>query len=262
MTSVSFTNEDASKLMLDQVDFKMCLAKHFLLKIPSQVPLNFDIQHTKLESNVEFFLFFSNSAIENLAFKINLFFEQAVTSSKYVTKTVESTSSPIKDIVDVNSGGLWFDDITIYKLRKKLDSSIDDQNKVIQIINKYFSNPVDQQSKFDFTNSSLLLLRELRNFIAHNPIINRRAVRGSETKTSLLFRIIFQKYSPAQPANNLPENIGTKIAFIEDNPNQFFKDLYSKLDQFIDEIISVVPYEHKTSFHKTMLNSELESLLS
>jgi len=205
--------------------------------------------------------FFSNSAIENLAFKINLFFGQPVTSSKYVTKTVESTSSPIKNMVGVNSGGLWFDDITIYKLRKKLDSSVEDQNKVIQIINKYFSNPIDQQSKFDFTNSSLLVLRELRNFIAHNPIINRLAVRGSETKTSLLFRIIFQKYSPAQPTNNLPENIGIKIAFIEDNPKNFFEKLYTKLDEFIDEIVSVVPYEHKTSFHKTMSNSELEDLI-
>ncbi|MEX0861596.1 hypothetical protein [Nitrosopumilus sp.] len=262
MTSISFTNEDARKLMLDQVDFKMCLAKHFLLKIPSQVSLDFDIQHTKLESNVESFLFFSNSTIENLAFKINLFFEQPITSSKYVTKTVESTSSPIKNTVGVNRSGLWFDDITIYKLRNKLDSSVDEQNKVIQIINKYFSNPVEQTSQFDFTNSSLFLLRELRNFIAHNPIINRHAVRGTETKTSLLFRIIFQKYSPEQPQKNVPEVIGTKIAFIEDNPNQFFNELYSKLDQFIDEIVSIVQYPHKTSYHKTISNSELESLLS
>jgi len=257
-----FSDEDAKKLMLDQVDFKMCLAKHFLLKIPSQVSLNFDIQHTKLESNVESFLFFSNSAIENLAFKINLFFNQPVTSSKYITKTVESTNSLTKNIVNASENGLWFDNITIYELRKKLSNSSKDQKKIIQIIDRYFSDPIDEVTKFDFTNSSLGILRELRNFIAHNPIINRQAVRGSEEKTSLLFRIIFHKYSPEQPKNNLDEKIGIKIAFIEDNPRSFFEALYSKLDEFIDEIVSIAPYDHKTSFYKTLSNSDLESLLT
>jgi len=263
------TPEEADKLgrdiLLDRVSYKLCLAKLFLSKIDIDVPLDYNKKHFALESNVESFLFYSNLAIENFVYNINIHFSDIIPRSKYSIHELERSSSLIKNVNMVSGDGRWYDGLSIYSLRKKLDTSITEQKIVQQIIDDYFSTPKEVSSnQFDLTHSPLYVLRELRNFVAHNPIINRKAIRGSVDLTLFRFLIDLEHYSPAQPRNNppQPEKIGTKIALNEERPQTYFQQFFDALCDFIDDICKIIPKVKPANHYKTLDISKLEFLLS
>ena len=256
--------DDLGKAILtNPTDYKMCLARYHLLKIQDDVPLNFDKNHFVLEYNVESFLFYANLGIENIAFNINSQFNDIVPRAKYSIQTLEYHTGSIKNITTVSGDGRWYDRLTIYSVRKALDPSIDEQKIVSDIIDNYFSKPEEINSnQYDFTKSSLWVLRELRNYIAHNPILGRHLVRGSGDITSFLLRVNYIYYEKEEPSRHQEEVIGTKLAMIENNPKAYFSKLYQSFITFVDELCEVKPQICPTFYYKTLEDPKLHSLLS
>jgi len=256
-------NKFGHDILCNLIDYKICITRYYLSKIREQVPLNFDKDHFALEANVESFLFFANSGIENIAFNINRHFSDVIPRAKYSIQTLERSSSSTKNVVTISGDGIWFDGLTIYSLKKALDLSDKNQKAIGQIIDNYFSKPIEgYPNQYDFTKSSLWVLRELRNYVSHNPILGRHLVRGSFDLTTFLLRVDYEYYEKEQPKNNLPEKIGTKFAMIEDRPHDYFEHLYQKLINFVDDICKVIPQICPTFHYKTLQDSELQSLLS
>lgn len=79
------SDDTASKILTDLVDYKLVLAKYYLQKIDSSVPLNYDWKHFILEANCESFLFFSNLFKDLIQFteEIRAVVPYKYTSSQY-----------------------------------------------------------------------------------------------------------------------------------------------------------------------------------
>lgn len=163
-------NDESSKLMLlDVIDYRVYFVKKYLEKLPEKVPKTYDVEYFNLEHNVESFLFFANLAIENLSYKINKKLDKIIPRSKYISLTVKAIKNPAdKEIEDTREDEEFFDNLTIYQLRKKLDTSNEIHIEIKKIIDKYFSTPEKHDGKIDVTNSPLWILRELRNITTHS----------------------------------------------------------------------------------------------
>lgn len=220
------SKETSSSILLDPLDFKLVMAKHYLEKIDSSVSLDFDWNHFKLESSSESFLSYADMAIEILANDINKEFQ----------------------LLSLN------EDISIYKMRKKLLIGSDLRERVIlEILNDYFLYPSRSDSEWDLSKSSLWEIRELRNHVAHNPIINRINYRGGGPDAAdYLFRFSFLEIDEASGTKRQ-----IKIELPVSNPLQHFRTLFNDLLRFVERTRKIIPYSHSSYQHRNRLNFEL-----
>lgn len=244
----------ASQILLDSVDHKLVLAKHYLEKMHTEVSLNYNWKHFVLEANTETFLFYVNLAIENLAYKINLKYE-LIPEEKFITKRIiKDNKTDLWRINDVTQGGKFFSNFDIYSIKNVLNESIKDQNEIKTLIDNNFSYPRKVGLEWDLSRSYLWMLREMRNHITHSPIINRALIAGADT-SSYLFRFTVERYKPTKNGND--EKLGTKLSITIDNPYQFFSLLFTKLTEFVEEIRKIISYEHRSDQYKNHLKFEL-----
>lgn len=259
MLNKRLDDKTSREILLDPVDFKMSIAKNYLNKIPECVPLDFDWNHFILEANCESFLFFANLAIENLAIKISEHFN-LIPKSKYNTRRLVPNLQTTGWKVNDNFLNEQFaENTTIFSVRDSLDLTNSNHKLIYDIIMKYFDRPRQTASDWDFSNSSLWQLRELRNHIAHSTLLNRMALRGTiESKTLYLFRFTLEKYRNENRQRNQPEIIGQKIAITTDSPKQYFTDLFKNLTKFVDEIRNAVSYNGISYQYRNTLDFELK----
>ena len=176
-------DSDAKKTLIDRTDFKLSIAKNLLEKI-GIIPYSEGVKDFQLEFYAEGFLIFSNGVIEILADEINekfQIFKQNNYQVQYISYEQNLTDDGTRTISTMNKGGRadkFFPSFNIYKLRDKLDTTNSDQKSIFDLIMKYFDYPKPTVDGWDFANSSLWQLRELRNHVAHQRALNRNYVIG------------------------------------------------------------------------------------
>jgi len=233
-------DDKAKKILLDKTDYKLIIAKKFLQRIKPNVPLDFDKEHFELEYFSESFVLFAGSVLEVLKQEINDKF------NCYPRKKYKG------DIIPVEEGlrEIHFPEFTLEKLITKLKKR-GKQKQVKDVLLKYFNKPRKTKGQWDFSNSKLWQLWELRSHIAHERAFSRRAVRGvglpDGDKTSYLFRFRINKPRTTKTGISKP---GYIVAIVNDNPQEFFQDLFDSLIQCRDEIRTIIPVEYPSSYYK------------
>jgi len=243
------TDKEAKDILSDPVDFKLVMAKYYLQKIDTTAHLDYDWNHFVLESYAESFLFFANLSLEVIAFQINKELH-VIADDKFNTQMIERV--PTKSLWQEGQnivGGLFYESLTIYKIRKALSTSDPRQKSILDIIDKYFQYPRKISSDWDLSCTSLWQLRELRNHIAHFQLFNRHVIAGGPTH--FLFRFKVQNPDPKNGVS------GIKLGIIEDNPYRYFSNLFNDLVQFVKEIRNIIPYSNKSLRHNNAINFEL-----
>ena len=238
---VMLDDEKAKKILLDKTDYKLIIAKKFLQKIKPNVPLDFDKEHFELEYFSESFVLFAGSVLEVLKQEINDKFKC------YPRKAYKGYIIP----VDESLRETHFPTFTFRRLINKLKNR-GKQKQVKDILRKYFSEPRKTSGQWDFSNSKLWQLWELRSHIAHERAFSRRAVRvvgvPDGDKTSYLFRFRINKPRTTKTGISKP---GYIVAIVNDNPHKFFQDLFDSLILCRDEIRVIIPEKYSSSYYKT-----------
>lgn len=241
-------NNKAKKILLDKTDYKLIIAKKFLQRIKPNVPLDFDKEHFELEYFSELFVLFAGSVLEILKQEINDKF------NRYPRKKYKGYIIPVEESLRETH----FPEFTLEKLIKKLKSR-GKQKQVKDILLKYFSKPRKTRGQWDFSNSKLWQLWELRSHIAHERAFSRRAVRAvgypDGDKTSYLFRFIINKPRTTNTGISKP---GYIVAIVNDNPQEFFQDLFDSLIRCRDEIRAIIPEKYPSSYYKNPPDFGLE----
>ena len=148
----SLDDKIIGKILDDRVDRRLVVSKYYLNKIIGKFNLDGGWDHFYFTTNLDSFAFFASNAIE------------------IITREINNEFSLIQNE----------NDVSIYKVNRELDSSIEKQNEIKQIISKYFQNPYDGIT-MDYSNSSLWCLRELRNIIAHGKTLIRTVSSSSKS---------------------------------------------------------------------------------
>ena len=237
---VMLDDDKAKKILLDKTDYKLIIAKKFLQKIKSNVPLDFDKEHFELEYFSESFVLFAGSVIEILKQEINDKF------NCYPRKEYKGYIIPVEEGLREKH----FSEFTLRSLITKLKNR-GEQKQVKDVLLKYFSKPRKTRGQWDFSNSKLWQLWELRSHIAHERAFSRRAVRvvgvqGGD-KTSYLFRFRINKPRTTRTGISKP---GYIVAIVNDNPQEFFQDLFDSLIQCRDDIRIIIPEKYPSSYYK------------
>jgi len=222
---MSIDDNVSKEIMLDPVDFKLVLAKHYLDQILDNVPLDACWDHFLLESATESFLFYANLAIEILTKEINDEF-QLTPEKKF----------------------------NIYRIQRLLDPTIPRQNHILQIINSHFQKPSKEfpAAPYDYSRSSLWQLREIRNHVTHERIINRIAFRGTVMpENAFLLRFTIQRENSENGSTEITEQILLK------NPKDYFSQLFSSLKVFRKQIRSNIAYKYESLQHENDLSFKL-----
>lgn len=129
-------------MLLDELEFKIKIARKFLAAIPDFVPANAKQKQT-LEENTQGFLFFASGGIEIVKRRINDRFEI------------------------FNRNNVFY----IHGLRKNLSDN-GAQKRAKTAISNYFSTPKQINTRIDVDKSSLWRLQSLRNQAMHGNMIN------------------------------------------------------------------------------------------
>lgn len=241
---MNLNDETAKKIILDPTDFKLVLAKKFLEKTDFSVEFNLNKNQFNLELCSEAFLFFASSVTEILTNEINERF-QIYQRQQYQMKSLNLSSFPDET---------KYPDFTIYDIRDRLDQSIVDQKKVYDLIIKYFEIPTRIGENWNTNNSSLWFLRELRNHVAHERILNKHynIIIGGDTESNAnyLFRFRIEK-----PRNN---DKGIFLVNVVSNPKNFFQKIFDDLVEFRIEIRKIIPYTHESSQYNNQLDFGLK----
>jgi hypothetical protein len=249
---MSTINDFQAKNMLhDRTDFKLSVAKKYLEKIKS-IPYSENVKDFQLEICAEGFLKFSNGVIEILTYEINekfKIFQYEDYQVEYISYEENLTDDESQMIYVMNKGGKhdkFLPNFNIYKLLSKLDHLNSDQKKIIDLIQKYFEYPIQSKNNWDFTNSSLWQLKEIRNTAEHNPSLNRNYVIGSRQDVQYIFRF------------NLNDKSNNQIVRVVKNPQNYFKELFDKLVEFRNEIRLIIPHRMPSNEYKKQLDFALQ----
>lgn len=244
-------DSNAKKILIDRTDFKLSIAKNLLEKIGG-IPYSEGVKDFQLEFYSECFLIFSNGVIEILADEINekfQIFQRKNYQMKYMSYEQNLTDDETRMISTMNKGGRtdkFLPSFNIYKLRDKLDTTKSDQKIIFDLIMKYFDYPKPTLQSWDFNNSSLWQLRELRNHVAHQRALNRNYVIGSREDVQYIFR-----FEPI-------DTINFQLVRVVKNPQNFFKELFDDLVTFRNEIRNIIPYNMSSSEYKNQLDFGLQ----
>ena len=240
----------AKEILLDRTDFKLTIAKKFLEKIGS-IPYSEGKKDFQLEFCAEGFLIFSNGVIEILADEINSkfnIFEQRtfqISFDPYEENLTDDEKFTISAMKKGAKKDKFAPSFTIYKLRENLISTDPVQKSISDLIMKYFDYPKPTITGWDFSNSSLWQLRELRNHVAHQRALNRNYVAGSVQDVQYIFR--FE-----------PFPINFQIVRIVKNPQNYFSELFENLVKFRNEIRAIIPYAMPSDQYKNQLDFGLK----
>jgi len=244
-------NSNAKEMLIDRTDFKLSIAKNLLEKI-GVIPYSEGLKDFQLELCAEGFLIFSSGVIEILADEINdkfQIFKQKNYQMQYIAYDQNLTDDEERTILTMNRGGRtdkFFPYFSIYNLRDKLDLTDLDQKNVFDLMTKYFEYPKPTIQGWDFTNSSLWQLRELRNHVAHQRALHRNYVIGSRQDVQYIFR-----FEPI-------DTINFQIVRVVKNPQNFFKELFDDLVEFRNEIRNIIPYRMPSDQYRNQLDFELK----
>lgn len=244
-------DSEAKASLIDRTDFKLSLAKKFLEKIET-IPYTEGKKDFQLELCAESFLLFSNGVIEILTDEINDKFKIIKREEyciEYISYEQNLTEDESRTLFVMNKGGKkekFYPPLNIYKLSKNLDQNDVVQKQIFDLIMKYFDYPKPLLVGWDFTNSTLWQLRELRNHVSHQRALNRNYVVGSRQDVQYLFRF--------EPIDWLQ----FQLVRVVKNPQNFFKELFDALVEFRDEIRNIIPYSMPSDQHKNQLDFGLK----
>jgi len=211
------SDKTVEKILDDRIDRRLVVSKYYLNKIIGKFNLDGGWDHFYFTTNLDSFVFFASNAIEIISREINNEFS----------------------LINEN-------EVSIYKIKKQLDQNIENQNKIIQLISKYFENPHNGKN-VDYSHSSLWCLRELRNIIAHGKTLIRTVSSGSSYYGFII------PY-PIREQNN--KIIGVDRIEIFDT-DKYFTNMYNDLEVFCDSVKQIIPKKYHSYQHKNQLNFEL-----
>ncbi len=238
----------AKPILEDLVDYKLVLAKHFLKKIDSSMPFGNDWKFFCLETNCETFLIFCNMAIEIIENRI----------------------------VNEFNLSIGLNDISMYKIRDRLQTTDIRQKKVKEIIEDHCVLPKQDFNRdtstitseeamtlfqrgelnlvWNFSKSRVWQLGQMRNHAIHNHILNRsfhRAIGGLESNpTSYIFRF-------SNPLSFTEERSYPDIEELVTNPYDYFQQMFDDLVDFVDKIRETIPMSQDSTQHRKELDFEL-----
>jgi len=241
----------AKEALHDQADFKLIIAKKFLENIDTSVPYDFDVKHFQLEFFAEIFLLYSNMVIEILSYEINdkfKIFPLRNFTIDYVKDEHENFDSEDMRLLNILNRGVkndkFYPQFSIYKIREALDPLDPEQNQIGDLIDKFFTIPQNYVQGWDFSKSSLWQLRELRNHVSHQRILDLHYVLGS--KAQYVFRFQPEKTSSEQ------------VAIIINDPQKFFSRVYDDLVEFKNNVRKIILHKRESFHYKTPLDFELQ----
>ncbi len=242
----------AKDILIDRTDFKLSIAKNLLEKIDIFIPHTENAKDFHLEFCAEGFLLFANGVIEILTDEINekfQIFQRVDFQVEYVSYETSLDEESQRWLHTMNIGGSkdkFYPKFNIYNLRDNLDLQNADQKKVHDLISKYFEYPKKIGTNWDFSNSSLWQLRELRNHVSHQRALNRNYVIGTTRAVQYIFR-----FRP-DPNKNF------EVTRVVNVPKNYFSELYKDLVDFREGIRNIIPYSMPSSQYKNQLDFGLQ----
>lgn len=234
------TDKKAKRLQYDFTDLKMSIARKYLNKIKNPAQWKLNKKRLRTQIFAEGFFHNSYSAIEIIMHQI----EEEL-------KIIPLNKYDIEIIGD----RIWKnqDNYPQYRLQDFMKSLKNSNHKKAQklypIFEKYFSKPIkNTNDQWDFSKSKLWILREIRNSLAHSPSLSEHAniTVGSTRSHSITFAFRLNMRKPNGNKN------GLEVVIAENNPRQFFEDLFSNLEYFRKDIRKILPRKstHASSIYK------------
>jgi hypothetical protein len=246
-------NHTASDFWTDKTDLFMALTKNSLDKTPPSIPFSDNLEQVKAEVIMQHFVIYGAMVIEQLADKINekfnLFprFEYTIQFYNVKDQLTDFTDFIMKTMNRKGIETKYPTRTTIFHLRDKLDENDSVQKSVKDLINDYFSYPIDKQNVWDFSKSKVWQLRELRNHIAHSNIYNRSYVIGGSESSSLMLRF---------DVHYVRKN--HEVALVVENPHEFFEELFKALESFRDKLFTIIQPRFHSDHYKNQINFGLK----
>jgi len=234
----------ATKILQDTSDMKLIIARKYLNEINNPAQWSFNRKYFLTQYYAESFFHYAYSVIEIIQHDIeeNLRFIPLVKSRLcfvYGNGTEKSTFQDEK-----------YPEYYIKDFIKKLKNSKNKKaNKLYPIFIKYFSPPRKINNKWDFSKSKLWMLREIRNHVAHQPILSHHAnivVGGGSSAIWFAFRFKLVKSKRTKKE--------FEIAVLHNRPRDFFEDLFTNLIKFRYEVRKIIPKKNPSFRYKNPPN--------
>jgi len=225
------TDEDAKRLLIDPIQFKIHCAEKSLESIPDYVPLDiFPREKIMAEVSIENFLFYSVSAIDILFQEINKKMKLGLKSNQVSTsKILEKLGQfKTKESKKIEKLLMQYFQQPAHDEHEITDVEFDDAFKNSKDASHFFTeyenrNRIKYRHFWNHENSNLWMLRNQRNLITHDSLLKQAGLRGTVApKDFLRVRLVY---------NNHPTKMWDSLHV--ENPNEYYSEAFSHLQQFI-----------------------------
>jgi len=234
----------AKEILNDTTDMKLTIARKYLDLIDNPAEWTFNKNYFLEQYFSECFFHFAYSVIEILQHEIEAYLRFIpLVKSRLVFLNSDGTEK--EKFVDKKFPKYYLSEfMTKLKRSKKPECQ-----KLYPIFLNYFTPPRKIGNKWDFSNSKLWMLREIRNHVAHQPVLTRHAnVVVGEGASNIWFAFRFEL------AKSKRARAAFEIAVLHNNPRDFFEDLFQNLISFRSDVRKIIPLKISSSQYKSPPN--------